>query len=209
MVNGRSASGLKGFGVTTNLTVIVPTLGRTTLAATLNSIRAQSVDSDEILVVADTDGDVDRAYAIFNAVSGEDSAATKWRFLQCASDQYGRGYAQREYAIERAKGTHLCFQDDDDTFSHNGLSLMRDAATDIPVLFRFKHKHGVIWQTPKLRFGDIGTPCIVTPNSNLGRWEPTSGGTSGGDFTFIDKTVRNHNGCHWREEIVSLVRPHL
>lgn len=181
--------------------MIVPTLGRPTLARTL----ASCADADEIIVCADTAGDTQHARTVSKHVD---------TYLECPADQCGRGYAQRQFAIERASGTHLAFLDDDDTYTPDAIGMFREAACGRPVIFRMNHDElGVVWRTPSLTYGNVGTPMLLVPNlpERLGRWHPHVnirwGQAAGGDFTFIRETVERMGGPVWRPEIVATVRP--
>lgn len=185
-----------------SLTVIVPTLGRATLDAALVSCRG----ADEVIVCADTAGNVEAAQTV--------TARHGARFLACPADEHRQGYAQREHAIRHATGSHLCFLDDDDEFTPAAASLFRQAACDVPVIFRMLHHElGVVWDEPVLRYGNVGTPMLLVPNQlgRLGHWHPHVnvrwGPIAGGDYTFIRETVERMGGPVWRPEIVAVIRP--
>lgn len=181
-----------------SLSVVIPTLGRESLAATL----ASCADADEIVVVLDT--------------------ARGCRQLPCALPanavfEYGNfgvtgGHAGRVHGIKYANGTHLAFFDDDDVYVPGAIELMRNAACDVPVIFRMDHYwHGILWREQRLYFGNVSTQMYVVPNrpEQLGTWEPhePTYAQPGGDYTFIAGCVEKMGGPVWREEIISVLRP--
>jgi glycosyltransferase involved in cell wall biosynthesis len=186
------------------LSIIVPTLGRATLFQTLDSISSQLRRADEVIVVADALGDRSFASVMFSKF--EDS---RWTYLECDGDGGGPGYAQRALGIENASGTHLVFMDDDDVYADGALALLRNAACDRPVIFRMDHPLlGVLWKTPELCYGNVGTPMFVVPNEpeKLGSWSPHVAGKAG-DFTFVAGCCERMGDPIWREEIVAVISP--
>lgn len=160
------------------VSVIVPTVERDTLEATL----ASCADADEVIVVRNRDGD--------------------------------NGYSARTRGMAQAAGSHLAFLDDDDVYAPGAIRLMREAACDQPVIFRMDDPmHGVIWQVPRLAFGNVGTPMFLVPNQpdQLGVWAPHAPGMPcpGGDYTFIKGTCDRMGDPVWRDEVIAIVRPHL
>lgn len=81
-------------------TVVVPTVGRATLRWALESVRTQLEPGDEIIVVANSDGDY--------------------------------GNSARNSAVERARGSHIIFLDDDDEYLPGALTVMRGYAASHP-----------------------------------------------------------------------------
>lgn len=176
------------------VTVVVPTLGRSSLARSLRSCS----EADEIIVIADETGDVEHARAA--------SAPFTRRFFT-APHGLGQGYAQREIGMLYATSTHLAFLDDDDIFLPDALDTMRVAATTVPVIFRMNHPLlGVVWREPQLVFGNVGTPMLLVPNRNVGRWRPHYEGV-GGDFTFIQETCLRQGDPVWNQTTIAQVRP--
>ena len=118
------------------------------------------------------------------------------------------------WAYELATGTHLAFMDDDDEYPPGAVALMRNAAADVPVIFRMDHyAHGILWRDRVLEFGNVSTQMYVVPNvpEKLGTWEPHIPGLPepGGDYTFIASTVSKMGGRVWREEVIAVLRPEI
>jgi GT2 family glycosyltransferase len=186
--------------VDVRLSVIIPTLGRPSLEATLESCK----DADEIVVVLDTARGTTELPCVLpsNAV-----------FLQGNWGITG-GHAGRVAGIQRATGTHLAFMDDDDIWAPGAADLMREHACDLPVIFRMDHyAHGILWRAPVVEFGNVSTQMYLVPNepARFGSWEPHIPGIPepGGDYTFIAGTVAKMGGPVWREEIVAILRPEI
>lgn len=122
-----------------------------------------------------------------------------------------RGYTARTVGMARATGTHLAFLDDDDIYTPGAIDLMRRAASDRPVIFRMDDPfHGILWRTPELVYGNVGTPMFLVPNRDLGEWKGVEfgrGAPRGGDFNFITGCVEKQGAPVWRKEIIATVRP--
>lgn len=181
------------------LSVVIPTLGRPSLEATLASCAA----ADEIVVVLDT------------ARGATELPCQLPSNAVFAQGEFGvtGGHAGRAHGIQMASGTHLAFMDDDDTYVPGAISLMRAAACDVPVVFRMDHyRHGVLWRNRQVEFGNVSTQMYVVPNdpARLGTWTPHVPGIPepGGDFTFLAETVALMGDPIWREEITTVIRPH-
>jgi GT2 family glycosyltransferase len=180
------------------LSVVIPTLGRPSLERTL----ASCSDADEIVVVLDTAKGGSLPSLPPNAVSLEGYFGVTG------------GHAGRQAGIQVASQSHLAFMDDDDVYTPGAIALMRNAAADVPVIFRMDHyNHGVLWREPEIRFGNVSTQMYVVPNepARLGTWEPHVPGLPepGGDYTFIKETCEMMGEPIWREEIISVLRPEL
>jgi len=167
------------------LSVIVGTQGRPTLERTLDSIRPQLTDADELVVV--------HSHEVAYDPRG------------------GRGGTEKMEGIRRATRSHLVFMDDDDVYVPGALDLMRDAACERPVIFRMDGSTlglGVLWREPVLRYTNVSTQMFVVPNQpdKLGVWTPYQTG-NGTDFSFLLGCVAKMGAPVWRDEIVAVLRP--
>lgn len=185
-----------------SFSVIIPTLGRETLARTLESVKSQMAWRDEVIVVSD--GPSDRAREICKSFGKrihyfEHGPTRSW------------GHAQRNFGMDHASKTHLAFMDDDDIYLPCALKTMRRTASRNPpgpILFRANICGNVLWEEKIVRMSNVGTPMIVAPTGPgcISRWrrntETESGG--GGDFLFIRDTVAlwPENALVWDPEIV-------
>lgn len=180
-----------------SISVIIPTVGRSSLQEALLSCET----ADEIVLVLDLAKFAGKlpdlsGCVVVESVEGGDN-----------------GYTARTRGMQLATGTHLAFLDDDDVFTPGAIELMRAAACDRPVIFRMDHyAHGILWRDREVRFGNVSTQMFIVPNdpARLGVWEPHMPGLQepGGDFTFLAGCVAKMGDPVWREEIVSVLRPH-
>lgn len=197
--------------VTARLSIIIPTIGRAGLRATLASLFPQVTEADQVIVVAD--GKHDEAQAIAEKCG----FPVTYHTMKKSSDT---GYSARHRGMSLATGTHLVFMDDDDIFTETALRSIRTVASENPekiLIFRMIYaKDGrTLWHTPELRYGNVGSPMIVTPNipARLGKWQPSKfskrPGGGGGDYEFVTSTAKlsPSGAVIFRKEIVCIVRP--
>ncbi|MDX6507689.1 MAG: hypothetical protein QOG06_2333 [Gaiellaceae bacterium] len=164
-------------GVT--FSVIVPTCGRRSLSATLDSVAEQLEPGDELLV-------------------------------RCTRDE-DFGNAARRSLIERARGTHLVFVDDDDQLARGALATMRRVAEENPgrvAIFRMRYLDGrLVWREPVLRERNVSSQMLLVPNvpGRLGRWENPDYPRMA-DWSFIAETVELQGEPLFHEEVVAHIR---
>jgi hypothetical protein len=184
--------------------IIVPTCGRRSLARTLASLKNQvAADKDEVLLV--TDGCQPHAARLF-AASGLPGRCIE----MAATHDYGG--TQRNRGMDEARGDYLLFMDDDDIYTPDALETVRTALHDAPGcphLFRMRYAADgrVLWHGRDLVLGNVSTQMIVFPNQpNLKRWDSLHGH----DHRFIVNNLPlwPPGSLVWREEVISVVRPH-
>ena len=130
-----------------------------------------------------------------------------------------RGNTARQQLVERARGTHLVFIDDDDQFARDAFAVMRRFAVEHPGrigIFRFRKRDGsILWREPEIRRGNVGTPMYCVPNvpGKVGSWllSPVLTSRTGrrytvGDYEFIRSTVELQGPPVFRPEIVAYIR---
>jgi glycosyltransferase involved in cell wall biosynthesis len=121
------------------------------------------------------------------------------------------GNAARQSLIERARGTHLVFMDDDDRFAPDALATMRRAAVENPgrvVIFRMRYLDGrLLWEEPVLRERNISSQMLLVPNvpARLGRWDNPDYPRMA-DYRFVADTVAALGDPVFRTEIVAHIR---
>lgn len=181
------------------LSIIIPTVDRMSLRNTLMSIRNQTLETgDEILVISD--GPSIFARDIWKLVG----LPGKFEELPWQTGDWGA--SPRHRGMELAEGDYLMFIDDDDTYLDGAIATVRGVinnAQKVPHLFRMYHEHGlVLWADPEIRLANVSTQMFVVPNDKdkLGKWTEEYEG----DFYFIEDTVGKYGGrVIWREEIIS------
>jgi glycosyltransferase involved in cell wall biosynthesis len=161
------------------ISVIIPTRGRRSLRATLDSVLPQLEPGDEVLVRCSLDEDF--------------------------------GNSARQSLVERARGTHLAFIDDDDQLARDALPTMRRVAREHPgrvVVFRMRYHNGrTLWVEPVLRERNVSSQMLLVPNvpGKLGRWENADYPRMA-DFRFAADTIALQGDPVFREEVVAHIR---
>lgn len=197
------------------LSIIMPTLGRPTLWASIASVVDQLEDGDRLIVVAD-------------ALNGDTRAATEtvWDFqpasvdyLECAVEGSSFGNGQRDAGLAYVAGatSHVAFLDDDDQWLPNAADLIRWHVGDDMAhahIFRAEwgpghHAHGaVLWADREVRESNIATPCVVLPNKPYqARWLDGNGRYYVSDFAWLSSAIGECDGVCWWEDRVAVVRP--
>lgn len=167
------------------ITFVVPSIGRPSLRAALDSI--ECLPGDEILVVGSM-GDV---------------SDDRVRFLPCAPG-HDWGHTERNHAAPHVTTRYFANLDDDDAYAPGARALMADAIAknpDRPTLFRMQYPNGyTLWDDPVLRFGNVGTPMMLMPNvkDRLGTW----GSFNGGDFHFLASSAWSPDDFVWRSDVI-------
>jgi glycosyltransferase involved in cell wall biosynthesis len=135
-------------------------------------------------------------------VSAADQLEPGDELLVICNDAGDFGDSARNSALQRAKGTHLVFLDDDDEYVPGALASMRLFALAHPDrigLFRMRYWDGCcVWDDRgEFRYGNVSTQNFVIPNvpGKIGRWDSSSfldvpgGDVQAGDWVFIKETV--------------------
>lgn len=178
------------------ISFIVPTLGRPSLLATLNSIETRP--GDEILVVSDV------VLNAHNQASVRDHPRVGFVHCPRGGDW---GHTERNVATPMARGQYIAHIDDDDTYVPGTRELMESAirgAPGRPVIFRMRFPNGItLWQEPVIRCGNLGTPCFLIPNrpTMMGTW----GSFVGGDCQFLETSKWKADDYVWRPEVIALL----
>jgi glycosyltransferase involved in cell wall biosynthesis len=159
--------------------VIVPTRGRRSLAATLDSLAEQLEPGDEVLVRCTRDEDFGNA-ARRSLI--ERAEGTHLVFID-DDDQLARGAlaAMRRVARE-----------------HPGRV----------AIFRMRYLDGrVLWREPVLRERNVSSQMFLVPNvpGKLGTWESPDYPRMA-DWSFISETARLQGEPLFREEVVAHIR---
>lgn len=201
------------------LSIIIPTIGRDTLARTLMSIDRQihkdyvDLYNDEIIVAADERGNWQYAEwlcSILNEHSYEPYRNVYRFFKQPTGKPVGQPL--RNYGIEQATKSHIVFSGDDDVFTPDAFDSIRTNVCQNPDkvhLFKLNAwQCGVVPRDQKLYEGNIDVGCAVVPNdqSKIGRFTMRYAG----DYDFIVETTNNFGGEEnivWCPEILTITRP--
>ena len=178
----------------TRLSIIVPTIGRLTLGATVRSLVEQPLqEGDEIIVV----GGCARPLARFANHPVRHLASPVGKNWGCL---------ERTTGIGAASGTHLAFIDDDDIWLPGARAAIDEALrehSEQPLLFRMRYRRTgrELWSEPVLRMGNVSTQMMVLPNdpSKLGRW----GARYEGDYDFLASMRWPVESIIWRDRVIA------
>lgn len=191
------------------LSVIIPTIGREGLEATLRSIACQPEAEDtEGILVADThspDLPLGRIKTLCRQFG------RRYRYVEHDGGLHCYGQPQRNRGAELARGRWLTWMADDDIYTHRAFAVIVHAIAEqhepCPMLFRVETPAGwIVWDRPELAQGHIDAECLVTPNEPgkvghfTNRYE--------GDYDAIRETVDLWDGrVQWRPEVIAIARP--
>jgi glycosyltransferase involved in cell wall biosynthesis len=187
--------------------VVIPTIGRTTLARTIRSIREQAVPA-EVIVVFDTYRADDAIVRATRNIAESYGA----RFLTFDAGLNDAGSPQIHMAFHRASGHHLLNCGDDDVYEPDAFATIRAAIEetvtiqDVPLMFKVAlhpapHRDNrqpvVLWDRREIAEGHVTGQSFVCPNDpqRLGRWV--------NDWTFMRETVALYDGrIEWRDDTI-------
>lgn len=120
------------------------------------------------------------------------------------------GNRARQSLVERARGTHLVFMDDDDQAAYGALAAMRRFARAHPGrigIFRLRYLDGrMLWREPALRKLNVSTQMFCVPNvpERLGSWMHDDARLA--DWLFIAETARRQGDPLFQDAVVAHIR---
>ena len=170
------------------ISIIVPTIGRPSLAVALASLTSELLPGDEVLVIGNVDEREEGPVRYIRRAPGGD-----W------------GHSERNFAMKLCCGRYIAHLDDDDTFAPGWRALVQDAidtSEGRPIIFRMRYPSGqTLWIQPQLCLGNVGTPMMLTPNEpeKFGVW----GSFHGGDFHFLETSRWRRSDYVWRPEVLA------
>lgn len=187
----------------TDLTIVIPTRGRSTLPRCLDSIRSQaSPGAVEILLVVDTHSPL-----ISDPLRLAHEYACMW--AEHDAGYHDWGYPQLRYGYERAQGRYILNCGDDDVYVAGAIPAILAALRETgegPVMFRAEmhpspnrgnREPVVLWSEKRLVEQVITGQNLATPNvpGRIGGWAC--------DWMHALETVSLWGGLvHWREELI-------
>jgi Glycosyl transferase family 2/Glycosyltransferase family 25 (LPS biosynthesis protein) len=177
------------------ISVVIPTLGRSTLKAMVDSILPQLGEGDEIHLVADGDDAYQRTK--FMALAQD--------ICQHSNPDSVYGHAQRNYGIQRSKTDLIWFCDDDDTIAPDAIAtIKREMSADptTPMMFRQNHKGHVLWYEKSIHAGNTGAVQLVVPNAkDLPRWPVPCENNHECDNIWLN-AVNDWRPVKWSESVI-------
>lgn len=206
----------------TRLAVIVPTIGRESLLATLKSVvEAGAREGDEVRVVIDG-GQHQWAVADRIRESGlyvGDVHVKRINFADAGNDYGGRA---RNAGLQWPGCDWVCYLDDDDVYLPGALTAVRAALADRdptrPELHIFRARvndprvqtagDGCLWIDRDLRIGNVSTCMLVhslAPLAATGvRWRTD---VYEHDYHYAADLVAGGYELHWQDDVIAAVRP--
>ncbi len=204
----------------TSLAILIPTVGRESLRACLESLADQMRRDDRVLVLCDEptryDYVTDLVYEIRSDVYGI------WRSYYSEQQLGFYGHAQRNRAlaylpmVERPPDL-VWSLDDDDVATPDALAAIRDAYTSHAApwyVFRMvggahSHFNGLVVPATGggIRIGEIGTPMIVAPLCAARFGVDAFPPGYFGDFSYACELEDLLGPPAWKPEIVAEIRP--
>jgi hypothetical protein len=192
------------------LSIVLPTAARrhAELFRTLESIRQQSQDSIEVLVVADKFGAGDRQR--FDLLQPEVEAfGVRWLEHDGGINCYGQ--PQRTFGGQRASGEWVAYTQDDNILAKDALKTislaLHQEVHKRPLFFRVTTPwRDFVWKTPQLVLSNIDADCLVLPREIAAavRW----GLRYEGDFdAAVEASTLANGDVAWRDETIAIARP--
>jgi hypothetical protein len=193
------------------LAVVIPTVGRVTLMATLDALEAQpGHELLEVLVVADSLGgltaDLEQARA---HVLDERPDWIHW--LEHDGGLHCYGQPQRMCGARMATAPWVWFGQDDNIAAAEAITailtaIARQSAVR-PIFGKVTtYWRDVVWHTPELKLSDIDADCLVLPRAIAER--VTWGLRYEGDFDAAADALRLSEGAvDWLDQVLAIARP--
>lgn len=187
-----------------SISVVVPTIGRTSLKATLKSIVSQFDLGDEVVVVGD--GPLILRQGML------ESFGPQVRYIGLPVKANDWGGTPRNVGMKNAIGNYIAFMDDDDEFLPGAFKAMHEAInhyTGRTFLFRMKHTSRVIWEKPEIAIGNVSTHMIVMPNTP--HKHPVWEGHYEADFKFISDLMAlqpYYAPIMWMNDVIADLKEH-
>lgn len=170
---------------------MLTTVGRPDLLYMLESLVNELQEQDYLYIFVDGIDNAENSKKIFNSIKDKFICNTIFSVELENKGYWGHGL--RNKFQNKLLGDYIIHADDDDVFIKNSFSEIRksiinDENGETIYFFKFYDNfrfNKVVWRTPNLALGNIGTPCGVIPNKpeNFGVWEYRHGG----DFDFYNK----------------------
>jgi hypothetical protein len=150
------------------IAVAIPTIGRSTLARSLDAIAPQVISGDEIFVVQDTHAVPDLDLSTLVATYGP-----AFRYEQLDAGISFKGVYQTNRVFSRARTDLVLAHSDDDVFAPHAFATLRTLAEEHPlhpILFRCISPRGYYtWPTgtPQLKRHKLGGGSLAAPRRYL------------------------------------------
>lgn len=197
------------------LGITIPTAGRASILAVLESIAGQDlIPGDRVIVVGDT-ADAPLP-ATEQAVQLYAARGLPVSYLACAGasgHDWGHSQVNAGQATLAGQTDYLLVQDDDDLYLPGALTTIREIVAAKPApgpaMVRFlSYNSGVVWRSAgTVAEGWVGGHCLIAPNDPacIPHWAPHYEG----DYSAIVHCLSHYGGASWHAPIVTHARPPL
>jgi hypothetical protein len=189
-----------------SISVIVPTVGRPTLWATLISFADDLEAGDAVIVIADRHSEYaqEQVEEFARVYPGNE-----WTYAWLPVGG-GWGHRQRNFALDHlVRTTYVWSIDDDDVAAPGALKLLRehqnpDGWTMFKMTFEKGHRASgiTIWIWPQVTIGNVGTPMMFAPVCDA-----RYGLSYTGDFDYALALQEELGEPEWSEDVIALIRP--
>jgi hypothetical protein len=196
------------------LSIVIPTIGRASLAHTLDSIDHQPeplLQGVEVLVVGDSyqrTADLDQVKEHL----ATERQLGQYRYLEYDAGVHMVGQPQRSFGAKQARGDWVWFSQDDNIATADALAAIRAVTRSVDrqhaLFFRWLAPwREVIWREPELRLENIDADCLVMPRRIASQVE--WGMRYQGDFdAAVQASKLSDNEPVWCDDVVSIAQPH-
>ena len=188
------------------ITVIVPTIGRASLEATLRSFAPDLSHADAVVVLAD--GKLNAVQQLVLQLA-EEYPAADWMYSYEGVPLRDFGHPLRNLALDLyVETSHVWTIDDDDIAALGALRALRDQMAAPWAIFRmiFGENHFArgltCWRQREINAGDIGTPMVFAPLSKA-----RFGLRYMGDLDYARDLQDELGEPVWDETIIAIIRP--
>ena len=182
----------------------MPTVARSSLAATLESIWLDTYYGDvAVMVLADSLGSPARK--VFEEYAGEGWSYDEYDRLGCFGHPVSNAALD---SLQRIGNRWVARMDDDDCYLIGAIPTMLEHLEPVPVIYRARWGPGhpaagvELPHMHEVRYGNIATPMVVAPVCNA-----RYGMRMEGDFDYAEALVAELGEPIWRDELICLVRP--
>jgi len=183
------------------LSIVIPTIGRVTLARTLESIKNQRlIDGDQVVVVGD--GDKPRAMDIWNEF--ELPGVCEMVPLNRPNNKI---FPPRNRGVELATADFIGFMDDDDYYTPGAFDMIRTGIAKSPFkahMFKERLPNGtVVPDGTDIERSNFGQPCFLVPNHDVPKWVENVNDAR--RFTVAAEKVY---GFMWHQDLIAIIPWH-
>jgi len=176
-----------------NISFVIPTCGRKSIVHAVESLRSQTIDGDEIIVVHDPGTTMPslKNYGLpLKVICDNTPGNPKW------------GYKARTHGMSRATCPWIHIIGDDDVYLPGSIAKLRPLLQEkTPIICKMKRRYNendTIWRIPQFSPDNQGGEMYVFPNipEKMGRFDSSR---YDGDGLFISELVEKHGKVRWSE----------